>query len=157
MGKTYGRYCVYKDIKMENSHVGRCPMSHVIRHYKLKQRHTLQANERSQDSKWWWGYRDPCYSWLWESKVEEPLAKSVGHFVIELNKLFAFYLTTAHLSVCSKGPNIHFHTRTFMWALVAALFTVALCQLLGVNQGALQEDYRRIHYAASRQWNITMY
>lgn len=29
-----------------------------------------------------------------------------------------------------------------MWALVAALFTVALCQLLGVNQGALQEDYR---------------
>lgn len=74
--------------------------------------------------------------------MEEPLAKSVGHFVIELNKLLAFYLTAAHLSTCSKGSNIHFHTRTFMWALVAALFTITLCQFLGVNQGALQEDYR---------------
>lgn len=83
--------------------------------------------------------------------------KVSGHFVTELNKLSAFYLTTAHHSVCSKGPKIHFHMRTFMWALVAALFTVALCQILGVNQGALWEDYRWIHYGASRQQNITMY
>ena len=64
----------------------------------------------------------PLYTPWWESKIVQPLWKTVWQFLTKLNMLLPYYSAITFLGIYPKEWKTFVYTKTCTWLFIAALF-----------------------------------